>query len=174
MHTRWSRIDGACAVNRAGTRRSRGTKWRQSIAGRPVGRCLRSSVGPRRGGLNGRRNAVKPFCHSRRSRVRRGEGYSSRVLRGYRAPLASFFPFQRLPTFVLSSSLFYLRSTQWRRQYAIRVYDLIVGTKECKSWFFKAVIVTRWRGIVFSMTQRNSWYKWKDIVIIAFFLETPF
>lgn len=70
----WSRIVGACAVNRAGTRRSRGTKWRQSIAGRPVGRCLRSSVGPRHGGLNGRRNAVKPFCHSRRSRVRRGEG----------------------------------------------------------------------------------------------------
>lgn len=46
-------------------------------------------MGPRRGGLNGRRNAVKPFCHSRRSRVRRGEGYFSGVLRGYRALLAS-------------------------------------------------------------------------------------
>lgn len=92
----WSRIVWACAVNRAGTRRSRGTKWRQSIAGRPVGRCLRSSVGPRRGGLNGRRNAVKPFCHSRRSRVRRGEGYYSGVLRGHRAPLASLFSLQYL------------------------------------------------------------------------------
>lgn len=34
-----SRIVGACAVDRAGTRRSRGTKWRQSIAGRSVAAC---------------------------------------------------------------------------------------------------------------------------------------
>lgn len=54
-------------------------------AGRSA-RCLRSSVGPRRGGLNGRRNAVKPFCHSRRSRAARDN--SSGVLRDRSAPLA--------------------------------------------------------------------------------------
>jgi len=32
-------------------------------------RRLRLGVGSRRGGLNGRRNAVKPFCHSRRNRA---------------------------------------------------------------------------------------------------------
>lgn len=48
-------------------------------------------MGPRRGGLNGRRNAVKPFCHSRRSRARRGEGYSVPCYAGTRAPLASSY-----------------------------------------------------------------------------------
>ena len=43
-------------------------------------------MGPRRGGLNGRRNAVKPFCHSRRSRAARDN--SSGVLRDRSAPLA--------------------------------------------------------------------------------------
>lgn len=48
-----------------------------STDSRPVGlppvrladRRLRLGVGSRRGGLNGRRNAVKPFCHSRRNRT---------------------------------------------------------------------------------------------------------
>lgn len=52
------------------------------VAGRPAGRSVHRSAGlpvhrcsaacgqawdPGRDGLNGRRNAVKPFCHSRRS-----------------------------------------------------------------------------------------------------------
>jgi len=65
-------------------------------ASRPVRRSadrrLRSGVGPRRGGLNGRRNAVKPFCHSRRSRSPvRQRGIFNAVSNGRGAPLAFTF-----------------------------------------------------------------------------------
>lgn len=102
LRTRFSfraieRIDRACAFDRAGTRRSVPS---QRIAGRPVlsaglsvcrsagllGRSpLAVSVGPRRGGLNGRRNAVKPFCHSRRG-VHRVTGDIQRRITRARSP----------------------------------------------------------------------------------------
>lgn len=51
-------------------------------AGRPAGwparpiAALRSGVGPRRRGLNGRRNAVKTFCHLRCNSCTTSGGYS--------------------------------------------------------------------------------------------------